>query len=83
MTQFPQESFSYLCSSCELVKDMIVSFFTGLEGDSWLLKQVVLDETALDLELAVETNLHEATEARRVVISDRLGISCKQSNNIH
>ena len=54
----------YLSSSCELVEDMIVSLFSGLGCDPGLFKQVVLNEATLDLELGVETDLHETSKSR-------------------
>ncbi len=60
---------------------MVVSLLRRLRRDPRLLEQVVLDDAALDLELGVEADLHEAAEAGGVVVADRLGISCGSVNN--
>ena len=59
---------------------MVVPLVGALRGDPRLLEQIVLDDAALDLELAVEADLHEAAEARAVVVADRLGVPCKKRN---
>jgi hypothetical protein len=57
---------------------MVVSLLRRLGGDSGLLEQIVLNETSFDLELGVETDLHETSETRRVVVANCLCITCNQ-----
>ena len=55
---------------------MIVALVSGLECDPGLLKQVILNNAAVDLVGLVEANLDELSESAGVVVADSLGIPC-------
>ena len=59
----------------QLVEDVVVALVGRLEGDAWLLQQVVLHDAPFDL-VAMEAHLHELAEAARVVVAHRLGVAC-------
>ena len=73
---------AYLRRRRELIEDVVVPLLRRLGGDSGLLEQIVLNETSLDLELGVETDLHETSETRRVVVANCLRITCNQIMSI-
>jgi hypothetical protein len=64
----------YLCSSSELVEDMVVPLIRWLERNSWLFEQVVLNNTAPNLPTRVKADLHELPESTRIIVPHRLGI---------
>ena len=68
-------NFTYTSGSDELVEYVVVPLLGGLSGDAGLLEEVVLDDAALDLELGVEADLHEAAEAGGIVVADRFRVS--------
>ena len=68
-------SFAYLSCGGELVENVIVALFSRLKSDSWLLKQIILDEASLDLEFAIEANLHKPAKPRGVIITNSFGIT--------
>ena len=66
-----------------LVKHMIIPFLVWLESYPGLLQKIILDETAFDLELGIKTDLHESSKPWGVVITNSLGIACKEENSPH
>ena len=68
-------NFTYTRGSYELVEYVVVALLGGLSGDAGLLEEVVLDDAALDLELGVEADLHEAAETGGIVVADSFRVS--------